>query len=449
MKLRRRIRRAVFVPLAVVVGLLVALTAGGCGGVLVASMSARERHVVCTTGGRRPSSGEPYPARIRVPACLKAADEERDEAARRNLRIRACDMSNRELARPPEGMTLADCANEKAARVEADKQEQASVERASAASATIEPVPSLSDSTVKEQADVLAAQAKLDADRQSKENKKKQELEISALAAQCADGKKLACKQADFYRNKMKCDERDGVSCFALANEMQRRINECGPGRSQNSDIWCPFGAEDLSLSSRRLFLQNACDLHHKPACDALPHADALVDQAEEDEATRQTVANTQQQEAVEAKVLSALKSRCGNGDRGACMLMNFTVQCKSGNSSACDSAGNAYLGGVGTNKDIEKTKTYWMKACRMDASKCAGYGIKFYNSRATSGAPEVADEFFDQGCNGSASQCATIGAIIMKGAGGVPQDSAKAHAFFDRGCKANDATSCQLLNRR
>lgn len=96
----------------VVASIAVAVLAAGCAGAVVGTMSAREQRVTCTDGGRR-HDGSPYPARIRVPACLSAANDAPNEAERQRFRAQACAVSYAELSHPPDGMTGDDCTRAK------------------------------------------------------------------------------------------------------------------------------------------------------------------------------------------------------------------------------------------------------------------------------------------------------------------------------------------------
>lgn len=82
----------------------------GCGGAVIAVMSPAQRESTCETGGRS-RNGEPYPARIRVPACMKLANDAQDESKRQHYRAQACRVSREEHAPPPEGMSESDCLN--------------------------------------------------------------------------------------------------------------------------------------------------------------------------------------------------------------------------------------------------------------------------------------------------------------------------------------------------
>lgn len=85
-----------------------AILATGCAGTVVGTMSAREQRVTCIDGGHQ-RDGSPYPARIRVPACVAAAKDAASEADRQRFRAQACTVSYAELSRPPDGMTADEC----------------------------------------------------------------------------------------------------------------------------------------------------------------------------------------------------------------------------------------------------------------------------------------------------------------------------------------------------
>ena len=60
----------------------------GCAATTVSMMRPGEKRTTCEYGGRN-SFGTPYAARIRVPTCLKLADEAQDEATRQYYRAKA------------------------------------------------------------------------------------------------------------------------------------------------------------------------------------------------------------------------------------------------------------------------------------------------------------------------------------------------------------------------
>jgi TPR repeat protein len=142
---------------------------------------------------------------------------------------------------------------------------------------------------------------------------------------------------------------------------------------------------------------------------------------------------------------LDLLRGACTRGNRGACAVMGFVSRCQQSDAAACDSAGNVYLGGVGVDKDLKRAQAYWTQACQIRPSLGTGYAIKMNGL----GNNAAAQSFLDMACQGDATQCALIAAILQKGAGGMPRDDAKAHAFLDRGCQAGDGTSCQMLHQR
>lgn len=146
---------------------------------------------------------------------------------------------------------------------------------------------------------------------------------------------------------------------------------------------------------------------------------------------------------------LANFKVRCVGGDRAGCVMMTSIERCQQGVADGCDSAGNAFVGIVGIPKDLAQTKTYWTRACQLNAALCAGYGVKFFNTRGLPGNEQTADEFFELACRTDAAQCTTVGSMYRAGAGGLPRDESKARSYFERGCKGGAAPSCLSLQRR
>ncbi len=203
---------------------------------------------------------------------------------------------------------------------------------------------------------------------------------------------------------------------------------------------------------------ETSCKLGFVPACSrpeierAVRFTQQVEVQAAKDAEARAESARARSQQAAddESKALAAdlaeLKGRCTKGAPPACAVLNFVARCDQGVSDACDSAGNAYVGGVGVAKDLDRTKSYWLRGCRVSPARCAGYGIKFNNTSGVHGSRETAEEFFELGCAGDASQCVTVGTLFLRGAAGVTQDRTKARAFFQRACDAGVASGCQSL---
>ncbi len=288
-------------------------------------------------------------------------------------------------------------------------------------------------------------EAKRKADDAKEEAKKKawREAELERLKPACQGGDKIACVQADFVRNQIGCKGGNGQACFAIATDLDRRIRECPKGLSSSRDKWCPDDTTFVRLDGKKDALQAACDLHYAPACQALPEAER---------AALQELGSAPTSGGAPGKApalpnfvgdSAALKTRCTSGDNGACAVLGFVTRCQQGNAEGCDSTGNVYLSGTGVTKDLNKTKTYWIQACTMEATRCAGYGIRFQN---TPGFQQNAQVVFDMGCQGDASQCVTVGALFLQGSGGVPRDTSKARAYFKRACDAGVAAGCQAL---
>ncbi len=302
----------------------------------------------------------------------------------------------------------------------------------------------------------LFATWKADAEKrradEAAEDRAKREAELVKVKEDCAAGDKRRCTEADFLRNKIDCRAGSAQACFAGAQDMERRLREC-TGAAPGRDTWCPMGSKSLRLSGQSEFLKAACDLKHAEACALRPKVEAALAEVDAENDARSAQATAQRAAAESTPDFGGdagpFQDRCKRGAAAACVVMKSIAECQQGLSNGCDSAGNAYLGAMGVTKDLERTRKYWMHGCRIDASKCAAYGIRFHNTRDFPANEKRADEFFDQGCAGDPRQCAMIGTIYQRGAGGVRPDNAKGRAYLERGCQAGDATSCMTLRRR
>lgn len=221
---------------------------------------------------------------------------------------------------------------------------------------------------------------------------------------------------------------------------LEKEKTDCAAGVVRG----CSLAAMHSDNRAEQLgFWRRGCSLGNQSDCSMARDFDPSNVQTSSSSSTASADAS------VIATDLRALGTRCKNGENSACAVMNFATQCQQGLSSGCDSVGNAYVGGVGVTRDLNRAKTYWLKACQSASTRCAAYGIKFYNTTSFPDHERTAQAFFDMACQGDAEQCVVVGTLFLRGTGGIPRDQQKAHDYFDRGCKAGVAASCQSLQLR
>jgi TPR repeat protein len=167
------------------------------------------------------------------------------------------------------------------------------------------------------------------------------------------------------------------------------------------------------------------------------------------DQQTREIANEERTRTARDQQKPSALQPRCERGDNAACAVLASINKCQAGDPDACDSAGNAYAGGLGGVRDVESATVFWSQACRIAPRACVGYGVKIVQYMRNGQSAQVAQQFFDAGCQADADQCVTAGTLFLRGAGGVAQDSTKARQYFQQGCDAGSAAACQSLRLR
>ena len=129
-----------------------------------------------------------------------------------------------------------------------------------------------------------------------------------------------------------------------------------------------------------------------------------------------------------------------------------YSLACEGKIYEACEALGRLYEDGeAGFAQDIKAARSYYDKACAVNAYKCSGSERldELYGGWAQyqSGQFEAAYELGKESCaRGVANGCAALAQLYAKGLGGVRQNSEQAVKFHEKACEGGFGASCAEL---
>ena len=115
-----------------------------------------------------------------------------------------------------------------------------------------------------------------------------------------------------------------------------------------------------------------------------------------------------------------------------------FEKACQLGNSDGCGIAGKLYDFSMFMRNDHSKALKYLEKACKLGAQiSCHAVGYYYEKGRVVEKNMETAAEYYLGGCaGGDPDSCGSLGLLMIKGLGGVPQNSNLAYKYLNGACQ-------------
>ncbi len=139
------------------------------------------------------------------------------------------------------------------------------------------------------------------------------------------------------------------------------------------------------------------------------------------------------------------LDPHCRSGDKGACRkIVDLKDRyCQNGFASFCGGLAQIYLQGDEQNDikiDENKAKSYANKACKLDATICAGMsGLFMYKSR------KIALKYAEKACKmGEIADCVFAAELWAVGFGGIGKNPQKVKYYESKLCKAGVKDFCE-----